>query len=106
MSERQSTKELLESMTQQDWEIVGLKATIAQQAQMIEHLRGGSIPCYTAVDMASAAADGFRDGVASVAVILPPRMIDQSVDKYADGFNYAMGIAKKAIIRAGGSVKA
>lgn len=60
---------------------------------------------FTAVDMTTAAAQWFRDGAASVVVILPPRMIDRSVDKYADGFNYAMGIAKKAIIAAGGSVK-
>lgn len=39
------------------------QATIAQQAQMIEHLRGGPTPLYTAVDMANAARDGFRDGV-------------------------------------------
>jgi hypothetical protein len=100
-----SAKEAMDGMTKQDWEIIGLKATVAQQAKMIEHLRGGLTPAYTAADMTTAAAQGFRDGAASVAVILPPRMIDRSVDKYADGFNYAMGIAKKAIIRAGGSVK-
>jgi hypothetical protein len=66
MSERQSAKEALENMTQKDWEIVGLKATVAQQAQMIEHLRGGPTPGYTAVDMTTAAAQGFRDGVASM----------------------------------------
>jgi hypothetical protein len=66
MSEAPSTaKEKLESLTQQDWEMIGLKATVAQQAQMIEHLRGGPTPLYTAVDMANAAADGFRDGAAS-----------------------------------------
>lgn len=60
-----TTKEKLESLTQQDWEMIGLKATVAQQAQMIEHLRGGPTPGYTAVDMTTAAAQGFRDGVAS-----------------------------------------
>lgn len=41
------------------------QATIAQQAKMIEHLRGGPTPGYTAVDMTTAAAQGFRDGAAS-----------------------------------------
>lgn len=41
------------------------QATIAEQAKMIEHLRGGPTPLYTAVDMANAARDGFRDGAAS-----------------------------------------
>lgn len=36
------------------------QATIAQHAQMIEHLRSGPAPLYTAVDMANAAADGRR----------------------------------------------
>ena len=71
MSERQSAKEALENMTQKDWEIVGLKATVAQQAQMIEHLRGGSIPCYTTTDIANADADGFRNGFATAIKSLP-----------------------------------
>lgn len=57
-------KQVLESLTKKDWEIIGLKATVAQQAQMIEHLRGG-LTGYTAVDMTTAAADGFRDGLAA-----------------------------------------
>lgn len=28
-------------MTEKDWELIGLRATVAQQAKMIEHLRGG-----------------------------------------------------------------
>lgn len=60
MSERQSTKEALENLTQKDWEIIGLKATVAQQAQMIEHLRGGPTPLFTSVDMGTAAADSRR----------------------------------------------
>lgn len=60
-----SAKEKLTSLTRQDWEMIGLKATVAQQAQMIEHLRGGPTPLYTAVDMANAAAGGFRDGLAA-----------------------------------------
>lgn len=46
-------------------ELIALQATVAQQAQMIEHLRGGPTPLYTAADMANAARDGFRDGVES-----------------------------------------
>ena len=49
----------------QDRKIIALEATVAQQAKMIEHLRGGPTPLYTAVDMANAARDGFRDGAAS-----------------------------------------
>lgn len=60
-----SPKEALESMTQQDCELIAANATIAQQAQMIEHLRGGPTPGYTAADMTTAAAQGFRDGAAS-----------------------------------------
>lgn len=51
-------------------DLIALRATVAQQAQMIEHLRGGPTPLYTAVDMANAARDGFRDGAASVVVDL------------------------------------
>jgi hypothetical protein len=46
-------------------DLIAAQAAIAQQAQMIEHLRGGPTPGFTAVDMTTAAADGFRDGVAS-----------------------------------------
>jgi hypothetical protein len=46
-------------------DLIAAQATIAQQAQMIEHLRGGPTPGFTAVDMTTAAADGFRDGAAS-----------------------------------------
>jgi hypothetical protein len=63
-AKRMTAKQVLENMTQKDWEIVGLKATVAQQAQMIEHLRGGPTPGFTAVDMTTAAAQGFRDGAA------------------------------------------
>lgn len=40
-TETRSTEEALDGMTKQDWEVIGLKATVAQQAKMIEHLRGG-----------------------------------------------------------------
>ena len=35
-------------------DLIALRATVAQQAQMIEHLRGGPTPLYTSVDMTSA----------------------------------------------------
>jgi hypothetical protein len=46
-------------------ELSELRDRCAQQAAMIEHLRGGPTPLYTAVDMANAARDGFRDGAAA-----------------------------------------
>lgn len=46
-------------------ELRELRDRCAQQAAMIEHLRGGPTPLYTAVDMANAARDGFRDGAES-----------------------------------------
>jgi len=87
-------------------EVEALQATIAQQAQMIEHLRGGPTPGFTAVDMGTAAADGFRDGAASVVVELP----DISIIQYANSHAYncaieAFDIARTAIIAAGGRVK-
>lgn len=48
---------------EENGELIGLKATVAQQAQMIEHLRGGPNPLYTAVDMANAARDGSGMGL-------------------------------------------
>jgi len=93
-------KEKLESMTQQDWELIAAKATIEQQAQMIEHLRGGPTPGYTAVDMTTAAADGFRDGVASVVVDLEP---DEPADEGAAYLH--QDFVKSRIIAAGGRVK-
>jgi len=65
-----TTKEVIDNMTERDWEVIGLKATVAQQAKMIEHLRGGPTPLYTAVDMANAARDGFKDGAASLLPVL------------------------------------
>lgn len=41
-------------------DLIALRATVAQQAQMIEHLRGGPTPLFTAVDMGTASADGRR----------------------------------------------
>lgn len=61
-------------------ELVTLKATIANQAQMIEHLRGGLTTGFTAVDMGTAAADGFRDGAAS-----KEKIIDALLNHCEDG---------------------
>ncbi|RVD77073.1 hypothetical protein [Pseudomonas koreensis] len=36
-----SAKSVIENMTEQDYKIIALEATVAQQAKMIEHLRGG-----------------------------------------------------------------
>jgi hypothetical protein len=55
----------LQQTLRDNGDLIAAQATIAQQAQMIEHLRGGPTPGFTAVDMATAAADGFRDGVAN-----------------------------------------
>lgn len=62
-----------------------LKATIAQQAQMIEHLRGGPIPCYTTSDIANADADGFKNGRKSVGLLLGKgfNTLEQAGGKYS-----------------------
>ncbi|KJZ41356.1 hypothetical protein [Pseudomonas fluorescens] len=60
----------LQKTLRDNGDLIAAQATIAQQAQMIEHLRGGPTPLYTAVDMANAAADGFRDGAASLLPVL------------------------------------
>jgi len=50
----------LQQCLRDNGDLIALRATVAHQAQMIEHLRGGPAPCYTAVDMTTAAADGRR----------------------------------------------
>jgi hypothetical protein len=69
---------------------------------------------YTAVDVATAAADGFRDGRASVVVVLPPSYPvleepDEAMDdSYMDAYHAANGMrhaCKQAIIATGGRVK-
>jgi hypothetical protein len=50
-------------------ELVKLKSTIAHQAQMIEHLRGG-LTTPTHIDVANADADGFKNGRKSVGLLL------------------------------------
>lgn len=69
---------------------------------------------YTAVDMTTAAAQGFRDGVASVAVVLPDDGIEdcqkawgteRCKDTFDCGYNFASWRHEQAIIAAGGSIK-
>ncbi|MBT9570040.1 MAG: hypothetical protein IV106_02810 [Pseudomonas umsongensis] len=66
-------------------EVEALQATIAQQAQMIEHLRGGPTPLYTAVDMANADSSGFKNGRKSVGLLLGKgfNTLEQSGGKYS-----------------------
>lgn len=63
---------------------------------------------YTAVDVQTAAADGFRDGRASV-VVDAPALSDIERDLAPDGFDQGWRFANsrwnKAIIAAGGTVK-
>ncbi len=62
---------------------------------------------YTAVDMTTAAAQGFRDGQASVVIELPalyPRH-DADCDVRCASFNNGVLACREAIIAAGWSVK-
>lgn len=83
-----SAKSIFENMTEQDREIILLKATVAQQAQMIEHLRGGPTPLYTAVDMANAARDerrGIADNmIERLAKAFPDSETMMTVECFAD----------------------
>jgi len=61
---------------------------------------------YKAVDMATAAADGFRDGRASVVVALPElRGASGGYQNFDLGRDEAIDECRAAIIAAGGSVK-
>lgn len=40
---QRSPKEALASVSQKDWELIGLRATVAQQAQMIEYLKAAPV---------------------------------------------------------------
>lgn len=51
-------------------ELLQAQATIAHQAQMIEHLRGG-LMTPTSIDVANADADGYRNGFAAAIKSLP-----------------------------------
>ena len=76
------------------------EATIAEQTKMIELLLGGPTPLYTAVDMANAARDGFRDGAASVVVELKVPASEAEKRWWV-----VLADCRNAIIAAGGSVK-
>lgn len=73
-------------------------------AQRLAMARGEQAGGYTAVDVATAAAEGFRDGVGSVAVDLSDLSNCFSPDGCGD---WAMWLedVKKMIIAAGGTVK-
>lgn len=61
-----------------------LEGTIANQAQMIEHLRGG-LTTPTSIDVANADADGFKNGRKSVGLLLGKgfNTLEQSGGKYS-----------------------
>ncbi|WP_213941237.1 hypothetical protein [Pseudomonas sp. dw_612] len=60
----------LQQCLRDNGDMIALQATVAQQAQMIEFLKAESAAKFSAVDMGTAAADGFRDGAASLLPIL------------------------------------
>ena len=64
------------------------QATIVEQAKMIEHLRGGPTPLYTAVDMANAARDERRSIADSLierlAIAYPDSDALMTVECFAD----------------------
>lgn len=75
-------------------ELEKAKATIAEQAKMIEHLRGGPTPLYTAVDMANAARDE-RNGIAEslierLAIAYPDSEAMMTVECFADWLSKEM----------------
>jgi hypothetical protein len=90
----------LQQVLRENGDLIAAQATIAQQAQMIEHLRGGPTPGFTAVDMTTAAADGFRDGAASVVVDLEP---DDLINEAGD-YLY-IEFVRARITAAGGRIK-
>ncbi len=61
---------------------------------------------YTAVDMTTAAAQGFRDGVASVVIELPKRYSasDSECDDRCEHFNRGVLACREAIIASGWKV--
>ncbi|MBM6442343.1 hypothetical protein JQF37_01705 [Pseudomonas sp. MIL9] len=69
-SREQQNLHPLQQTLRDNGELIAAQATVAQQAQMIEHLRGGSIACYTTSDIANADADGFKNGRKSVGLLL------------------------------------
>lgn len=64
-------------------EVEALQATIAHQAQMIEHLRGG-LTTPTNIDVANADADGYRNGFAAAIKSLPEQKYFTNWDAYTE----------------------
>jgi len=58
-------------------------ATIAHQAQMIEHLRGG-LTTPTSIDVANADADGYRNGFAAAIKSLPEQQYFTNLAAYTE----------------------
>ena len=101
--------------------VLKLEITMSNESKVCD-CNQGRMPCtcktsepgagYTAVDMTTAAAQGFRDGAASVVVDLPEVMktrpfqtIDRGSDNFKAGFNMAIRLSGAAILAAGGTVK-
>ncbi len=80
------------------------RSTWHQQA--VDFLRGCASTGYTAVDMTTAAAQGFRGGVASVVMDLPKlySVSDSECDDRCAHFNRGVLACHDAIIAAGGKV--
>lgn len=68
--------------------------------EMVDQLNAVTQALYSAIDMATAAADGFRDGAKSVVVDLVP---DEPADEGAAYLHE--DFVKARIIAAGGSIK-
>jgi hypothetical protein len=78
----------LQQTLRDNGDLIAAQATIAHQAQMIEHLRGGATPGFTAVDMGTAAADGRRSLyeylMEKLAVDFPDSETTMTVECFAD----------------------
>lgn len=75
-----SAKDVLESLTEKDYELIALQATVVQQAQMIEHLRGNlqeAIAMDCNDDVIEACAEVERSGI-------PGNVIREMNDELAD----------------------
>ncbi|WP_207285168.1 hypothetical protein [Pseudomonas sp. FW300-N2A2] len=78
----------LQKCLHENSELIAAQTTIANQAQMIEHLRGGSTPGFTAIDMGTATADGRRSLyeylMEKLAVDFPDSETTMTVECFAD----------------------
>lgn len=87
-------KPALISALHENGELIALQATVAQQAKMIEHLRGEPTPLYTAVDMANAARNERR-GIAEslierLAIAYPDSDAMMTAECFADWLSKEM----------------